>query len=463
MTSSNRNLTAHRIVLVFGVLCLPLAARSQTDVVALRSSFWTDPAFVKRFTYTYAPETSIDPTINSDEKVLFDELLPLIRTDIRAAITMLRSRILPDSSAALDFTLGNLYFESGDFGNAKLEYLKATRKFPRFMRAFNLLGKLHVRTGNLAEAIPYFVSTIELGGADGDVFGLLGYCYLNHENVSASLTAYEQALMYAPESNDWKLGKAQCLLMMQRWEESVSLFEDLIGADPSSEEYWLLQANAYLGLRNTEMAAANYEVLRRMKKARPDSLFQLGDIYINDGLEELAYPVYIEALRANPKQSERRPVRVAQILVGRGSWKDATAFISKIRGTFGTRLSDEGELDLLTLDSQIALATGDDLRAVSTLKKIIDRNPLAGDPLLLLAGFEAKNDQVEEAIFHYEAAREIEEFKLRALLEQAQMFVRLSRYADAIPLLREYLDVYREGRIEKYLDAVERASEAQRI
>jgi tetratricopeptide (TPR) repeat protein len=463
MTLNIRKIPGDRIVLAFGLLLVPLAALAQTSALPLRSDYWSDPAFIKKFTYSYAPDTSVDPTITSEEKELFDLLLPIIRSDPHSAISMLRTSILPESSAALDFTLGNLYFETGDFAGATNQYILATTKFPNFLRAYNVLGKVKVRTGKLAEAIPYFVKTIELGGADGDIYGLLGYCYLNQQNVTAAHTAYDQALLYAPESDDWKLGKAQCVLLMQKWQEAITMFEELMKETPDKVEYWLLQANAYLGLGNTEMAAANYEVLRRMGAARPDSLFQLGDIYINDGLANLAYPVYTEALKADPNQGERRPLIVAEILVGRGTWNDAITFINNVRGTFGDRLSDEGELDLLTLESQIALATGDNDKAVATLQKIIDRNPLAGDALLLLAGFEAKNKQIEEAIFHYEAAREVEKYELRALLDHAQMFVRLARYSDAVPLIRDYLEVKKEDRIEKYLEAVERAAEAQQL
>jgi len=446
------------------VLALSFAqVGAQNEIVPLRPDYWSDPDFIKKFTYAYAPNTATEPSITSEEKELFEILVPLIRSDINAAINTLRASILPESSPALDFTLGNLYFETGDFQGAIRQYLTAVQKLPNFERAYSLLGKVHVRIGEMGKAVPYLVKTIELGGADSDIYGLLGYCYLNQEKIDSAHSAYEQALLYDPNNNDWKLGKAQALLILQKWEESIGIFEELIAKNPDKAEYWLLQANAYLGIRNTTQSAANYEILRRMKKARPDSLFQLGDIYMNDGLPALAFPVYVEALKADPKQNVRRPMMVARILTDRGEWDDASLYISSIRHTFNGRLGDKEELDLLTLESRIAISTGDNEKANQTLKAIIARNPLAGEALLLLAGIQVNNDEIEEAILNYESARKIDDFKRRALLEQAQMHVRLAEYENAVPLLQEALEMEPEGRIQKYMEAVEHAALSQRL
>lgn len=456
-------LSARFVITLTALLAAPFAILAQSNTLPLRSDYWSDPEFIKKFTASYGFNSATDPSITSEEKEIFDALVPLIRSDINAAISTLAATLTPESSAALDFTLGNLYFESGNFDAAVRQYKIALKKFPNFMRAHSLLGKVYVRTGKISEAIPSFIKTIELGGADGDIFGLLGYCYLNQEKVSSALSAYETALLYSPDSNDWKLGKAQCLLILQKWDDAVGLFGELLLESPDKADYWLLQANAYLGLGNISEAAANYEVLRRMGKARPDSLFQLGDIYINEGLRHLAYPVYIEALKADPAQDERRPLQVAQILTGQGDWDRASSYTASIRKTFGDKLSEEGEMKLLTLESQIALATGNEEKAVSTLRQIIDRDPLNGEALLQLAGYLADKDRAEEAIFNFEAARELEDYKLRALLEEAQLYVRLSEYSKAIPLLREAQRIDPQDRIAKYLEAVEQAELSSRL
>ena len=72
------------------------------------------------------------------------------------------------------------------------------------------------------------VKTIELGAEGDDVYGLLGYCYLNLERYSSALDAYSRALLFKPESKDWKQGKAQCLFAMEAYTSAISLFDELI-------------------------------------------------------------------------------------------------------------------------------------------------------------------------------------------------------------------------------------------
>ncbi len=439
--------------------CPGMAAAQESSWISipLRDTFFEDPDFQKRFLYSYSPDLKTEPTITSEEKELFDILIEQIKQDQRLAIETLRATITPESSAALDFTLGNLYFEQNQHAAAIRSYKTAIGKFPNFKRAHNLMGKIHVRTGKYETAIEHFVKSIELGDASGDLFGLLGVCYLNLGKIDAALAAYQQALMFSPDSKDWKIGKVQCLLNLQKWDETIVLFEELLKEDPDKHEFWLLQANAFLGLGRTMQAAANYEILRRLGKAPPDSLFSLGDIYINEDLSDLAYRVYLEGLKAKEKVDVRRPIRVAGILASRASWEEATRYIASIRRAYGSKLKDDNELELLSLESEIALATGDTENAVRILKQIIKRDPLNCKSLLLLAGFQGKSDEVEEAIFNYEAAQEIDDCRYRALVEQAQMHVSRAEFCDGVSLLKDALYIDSTENVEKYTEAVNRA------
>ena len=85
-----------------------------------------------------------------------------------------------------------------------------------------------------------------------------------------------------PDTLDWKLGLARCLMETQRYTDAIALFDTLIKLKPDRADFWLLQANAYIG-NDTPMAAArNIEVVRRMGNAELATLTLLGDIYINN-------------------------------------------------------------------------------------------------------------------------------------------------------------------------------------
>ncbi len=164
-------------------------------------------------------ELKTEPTITKEEKLLFEELIALIKTDKSVAIEKLSSKITPDSSAALNFTLGNLLFESGELEAAKAQYSTAIEKFPNFKRAHSLMGKLHIKLGEPKKSIPYFLRAIELGDIDHNVFGLLGFVYLITKEAALAESYYGKALEIEAENKEWKLGLAKAFIAQDKWEE----------------------------------------------------------------------------------------------------------------------------------------------------------------------------------------------------------------------------------------------------
>ena len=149
------------------------------------------------------------------------------------------------------------------------------------MRARKNLGLIYVQDGNFSKALPHLVKCVELGGADGDLYGLIGYCYLNAELYASALDAYRMALIFEPNSKDWRLGKAQCLISLEKYDDAIAMLTELIQMDKSKKDFWLFQANAYLASEKSEDAAANLFLIDLMDQADANSKLLLGDIYLS--------------------------------------------------------------------------------------------------------------------------------------------------------------------------------------
>ena len=102
--------------------------------------FWNNPEFVNKFMASYGVKSEVEPKIDADEKELFDELIPQIQADPKQAIVMLTEAITAETSAALEFTLANLYVQASDYPKAVAQYRAAIKKFPDFQRAHMNLG-----------------------------------------------------------------------------------------------------------------------------------------------------------------------------------------------------------------------------------------------------------------------------------------------------------------------------------
>src|SRR3990172_6351698 len=216
--------------------------------------------------------------------------------DMPRAETSLKKQIKPDCSAILDFTLGSIQFQQNKMTEALDNYRKAVTKFPGFRRAWRNLGLIYVRDGKHDDAISAFTRMIELGGGDAYSYGLLGFAYAAKLEFRAAEAAYRNALLLQPENTEWRLGVTRCVFKQQRFEDAVTLLETLIGRYPDKADFWLLQAQAYLGLKQPLKAAENLEAVDRLGKATVDSLHTLGNIYVSENLMDLAARAYRRAI-----------------------------------------------------------------------------------------------------------------------------------------------------------------------
>ena len=282
------------------LLVLPIAmglpARPTEGAPALDEAFLNDPEWRKRFLGSYGFLSGAEPQVQPAELESLREVLELMKANPRAATVSLQQQVSPESSAALDFILANLEFQSGQLDSAQKNYEGALRKFPDFRRAHKNLGLLLVQRSDCASGLEHLTKAVELGDRDGRNFGLIGFCYIDRGDPLAADAAYRNAILQEPGTRDWKLGLAQALISMERHREAIALFDALLEENPADATAWLLQANAYVGVDQPLAAAVNLEAVRGMGAAQSSSLVLLGDIYMNTGMPDLAQGAYLEVI-----------------------------------------------------------------------------------------------------------------------------------------------------------------------
>ncbi|MFH1499409.1 MAG: tetratricopeptide repeat protein [Verrucomicrobiota bacterium] len=445
------------VTLLLGAL---LAATAQAQITGPNpaASMWQDPAFVKAFTGSYGFLSGAEPKVSDKEIELLRETFDLIKVQPALAVEHLKKNLRPDASAAFDFVLGNLYFQDGKLPEARAAYETAIKKFPDFRRAYKNLGLVLVQAGEYAASIPVISKAMELGEVDGRAYGLLGYGYFKEQRYYPAEAAYRQAILMQPDVKDWKLGLASCLLETARYADAIALFETLIKDNPAQADYWLLQANAYIGAERAAEAAGNLEVVRRMGKADLATLSLLGDIYLNLQNTDLALEAYLAAVDASGSGDLKSALRAAGLLTRSGGHEQSARLIGQVRAKFGDQITRDDDLALLNLEARNARALGDETKAVAILEKLIERDSLNGEALIELANHHATAGDLPRALVYFEQASKIKASERPALVAQAQALVRAARYADALPLLRRALDLKSDGNLEDYTAKVERAA-----
>jgi len=461
-------------LVVTGVAALPAADAkpAQSEVLSAfapmpatneLASVWNDPDFQRRLIGSYGFASDVEPKMQPTELDTYRKIVvpALTNSDPKKAIAALAGLVGPRASAVFDFTLGNVYFQQEDLTNAARHFEAAIAKEPDYRRAQKNLAFALVRNGKYAEAIKPLTRTIALGGGDGKVFGLLGFaCLSQGRNVSAE-SAYRQALVFEPENLDFKLGLVKSSIGTANYDYALSLLDELIMQYPERDTFWTLQANLYIQKEQPARAAISLEMLRRLGKAAPQSLYLLGDLYMAQESRDLALGAYLEALDKDNGQNPAKALRPAQILVSRGAWDEARQLFARIRAA-GIPLSAADELKLLKFESKVAMSTGSGEKAIETLEQIIQKDPLDAEALLLAGDYYSKHDQKEKAEFRYQTAAGISGYEADAFVKHAQLLVQSQKYNQAVELLKKAQKAKPRDNVQRYLEKVEQLSRAGR-
>lgn len=439
------------------LLACSLATAIQAQVYDLTEQSFDNPEFRAHFAKSYVAQSDTNPNITAEEKGLFDEIVPLIGSDPNAAITRLASSVGPDSSAAFDYILGNLYYQEGQTKKSIESYKQAIKKFPNYSQAYYNMGRAFVAENDYANALKGLQKSLALEAGDGTMYGLIGYCYLNLDKPSTALDAYKVAIMLAPDSKDWKLGQLQCLIALERSQEAIGLLYEFIKEEPSKIDWWKLQANQFLAIDERSKAAANLTVVKDLGKADGATLALLGDLLVNEGLVEPAVESYNEAMDLGGARPGRI-IEVVNSLIYMDQLPSAKVLLSKLESALGSDLSETQEMSVLNVKARLAMQEDDTDGAAEYLAAMVKKDPLNGSALLSLSELEKKRGDLAKAEYYAENATKIDDFAHQAFVALAQLNVGKRDYAAAAKYLREAQQIDPKDYVADYLLRIEQAA-----
>ena len=475
-----------RAICLFPLLISGLLA----EPIKVSPEWFRTTEFRKRFVGTYGFLPEVEPKVDPEEARLIAELSEILSTGrfkeaetrLVAFIKERRNPVDPDSeakgvSAALIFTLGNLYYQNGRLQDAEESYLLAIKRFPDYRRAHKNLALLYGRSERLPKAKPHLIKAIDLGDSDHLSFGLMGNILLGEDKALAAEAACRQAYLLNPEELEWKVGRVRSLLLKEDWVQAASMLQSLINENPDDPQMWMQQANCFLQSGEVMRAAENYEVLRLKGIADEAALNTLGDIYANQEQALLALGAYLSAIRISDSVKVDRALKSAGYLLQLEAPAEAARIMNELRTKAGESFTNEQKVEACLVESDIAAAQEDLTGAASLLNQALELSPANGAGRIRLAEIflkQAAQAESDEKINEFESLARQEFTKAtrdrdpkvgyRANRGLATMLVADQQYLKAIPLIEEAVRL-REGSkqsIELYLRRVQRAAERQK-
>lgn len=474
-----------RLLCAFPLLVTVLPA----EPIQVSPELFRTPEFRARFVGSYGFLPEVEPKVDQEEARLIAELAEFLsvgrfKEAEKRLVQFIKERRNPvdpeaeakDVSAALVFTLGNLYLQNGRTSDAEDSYQIAIKRFPEYRRAHKNLAMLYARTDRLKLAKPHIMKALDLGDADHLSFGILGHALMAEEKALEAESAFRQAALLNPEESDWKIGLVQSLLLKEDWNQAASLLQSLIDESPDDPLLWMQQANCYLQTDQVMRAAENYEVLRLKGLADESALNTLGDIYANREQPLLALGAYLSAIRKSEVVKVDRSIKSAGYLLQLEAPDEAARLIAEVRTKAGDSFTDPQKVEALLVESDVAAAKADLTTAADLLKKALALDELNGSTQVKLGRIylqQAASADEKEAAELKSLARV--EFKkatrhsdkrvaYSANRELAVMLVKNQQYLEALPLLEEALRLKEDNKqsIELYLRRIQRAAELQK-
>ncbi|MDC0547848.1 tetratricopeptide repeat protein [Opitutales bacterium] len=420
----------------------------------LTQDFWNSPSFVRSFMGDYGFRSEVEPRINKSEQFILKEVIAKAENQLDEAIEYLEKKIDQEVSAALDFALATMYYQRGRLSRSSQSYQVAIKKFPSFLRAHKNLGFVELSLGNFQEASRNLSRSISLGEGDGVTFVALGYCYYMLQQFVSAENAYRMGILLFPESKDARNGLVNCLIETNRYAEALALLNELLLKEPENVFCHRARASTLQGLGREKDATVALETLRRMGKLDTGDLLRLGDLYHNLNLYELSLQNYERAIQRKEKLSVRRYIRVASILIGRGSYQDCFSYLDKIENTFGSNYSTEDEKEVLLLKAEILKATGKTEESTIILRRVVENHPLEGKALIMLGQHAWEQNDYALASLHFERAAKIKDSEVKALIEHGRMLVSQRDYQKAVQLIDQAERISPQPRIKRYLESI---------
>ncbi len=412
------------------------------------------PGFQRRFMASYGVNGAIEPTLSSRDRQVYARVLPLLADRPQEAIREIQQSLEPDSGPALHFLLGNLHFQAREYAASKRALGRSLEAFPDFRRAWRTLAFCQVQLGEFAESIPTWLKVITLGGGDAQSYGLLGYAYLLEGKHESGLSAYRMARMFSPDSSDFRLGQAVCLLETHQPQAAIALLEELIGEQPEVAVFWMKQAEGHRAEGNRQEAIVNLEVAAGMGGASWNAKMQLGELYLAEETPHRALAVYQEALRERRPASWDDLLKPLHQLLGQRLFPEARDYLAQVREGSLPASTPRSESRLKLAEARIEMELGDTGEAAAILLGLVEIDPLNGEALRILGNYYEVQDDPDRAMIYYGRAAMVPEFEYKALLDQGRIAVNQGNLEEAREFYRRAEAIKSTPGVRRRLDAI---------
>ena len=266
---------------------------------------------------------------------------------------------------------------------------------------------------------------------------MIGRIYTSKQLYESGLTSYRTAMVFSPENNAWRFGALECLIGLERYEQAITLADEILAFDRRNPDSWRNRSGLLLELERWDEAIVDLQVAHSLGGGTSSSRRQLATLFFNKGIYGQAAEESARAtLLAEDAVSFDRLLSLAQALSGAGRVTEAVALLPAME-TRAARLGidlDPSKIDRIRVS--LEYENGNFEEALVLLDGLVAEAPGDGGLHLQRAQALSALGRQEEAILTYQIAATIPETAFGANYEHARLRLARGEIAEAVSLLQ---------------------------
>jgi len=161
-------------------------------------------------------------------------------------------------------------------------------EFPESDGSCMLMGDLHARHGDSAEAVKFWEKSLEIDPRQFDAWRNMGGVALEKEQFDRAVTLLRKALEIRPNAADLRSDIAKALMDSGRYVEAITELQQEIKVFPSSFTAHFQLAEAYRQQKEYDKAVEHYEQTIRLEPEHRHAHYGLAMVYTRMGQRDEA-------------------------------------------------------------------------------------------------------------------------------------------------------------------------------
>ena len=232
-------------------------------------------------------------------------------TRARAALETLQNRLqqMDNPPEAQQLKLAQMV-NSGQLAQAAKDCAALLNHYRRSPFLWEVLGKCHLKSGNLDDAATCLNKACELAPKKPDIYCALGDVYNAQGNIGNAEALYKKALALAPEHITSLNNLANALLSLGRISEAIPMFEKAIAKSPDNPVLLFNLGNALLKSGQALRAKDLFEQATRLDPNMTQAQYNLAQLKSMEGEKEEAIERFDAILKEKPSDDRTRAHRL---------------------------------------------------------------------------------------------------------------------------------------------------------